>query len=255
MSWSRACASASTAPFPPSARRTARWNTTVTGGQLHRRRRIAVEGGYGDRHPERPAHGSVLPELRPARQQDPRDHGAGADPIAPGYPPPVAAVGVRTFAQINSSLSKLTGVPTTNSAVMQTYTTVQQQLPVRSDPGELLLGQPGGHRAAGDPVLQHRGQYAVSGPASCSPACRASTASVFGATGRRPEPPRSAARSRPGGRHRSYHPAGGVRGQQRDSQHDRQALHVVGLHDHTRAKAVTAAACAAALGSADMLIN
>jgi hypothetical protein len=53
-------------------------------------------------------------------------------PIVPADPPPAAAVGVRTFAQINSSLSKLTGVPTTNAAVMQTYTTVQQQLP--SDP-------------------------------------------------------------------------------------------------------------------------
>ncbi|MEP6885106.1 MAG: LamG domain-containing protein [Gammaproteobacteria bacterium] len=53
-------------------------------------------------------------------------------PIAPSYPPMAAAVGVRTFAQINSTLSTLTGVPTTNAAVMQTYTTVQQQLP--SDP-------------------------------------------------------------------------------------------------------------------------
>jgi hypothetical protein len=50
-------------------------------------------------------------------------------PIVPADPPPSAAVGVRTFAQINSSLSKLTGVPTTNAAVMQTYMTVQQQLP------------------------------------------------------------------------------------------------------------------------------
>ena len=44
----------------------------------------------------------------------------------------MAAVGVRTFAQINASLSKLTGVATTDPAVMQTYTAVQQQLP--SDP-------------------------------------------------------------------------------------------------------------------------
>jgi hypothetical protein len=42
---------------------------------------------------------------------------------------PVAAIGVRTFAQINSSLSALTGVPTTQSAVFATYQTVQQQLP------------------------------------------------------------------------------------------------------------------------------
>jgi hypothetical protein len=45
---------------------------------------------------------------------------------------PVAAVGVRTFAQINSSLSALTGVPTTQSAVFSTYQTVQQQLPAVS---------------------------------------------------------------------------------------------------------------------------
>ena len=43
--------------------------------------------------------------------------------------PPVADVGVRTFAQVNSSLSALTGVPTTQSAVAQTYQAVQQQLP------------------------------------------------------------------------------------------------------------------------------
>ncbi|HWJ34382.1 MAG TPA: LamG domain-containing protein [Steroidobacteraceae bacterium] len=42
---------------------------------------------------------------------------------------PVATIGVRTFAQINSSLSALTGVPTTQSAVFSTYQTVQQQLP------------------------------------------------------------------------------------------------------------------------------
>jgi len=44
----------------------------------------------------------------------------------------VAAIGVRTFAQINSSLSALTGVPTTQSAVFTTYQTVQQQLPAVS---------------------------------------------------------------------------------------------------------------------------
>src|SRR5205807_2041827 len=45
---------------------------------------------------------------------------------------PVSAIGVRTFAQINSSLSLLTGVPTTDPNVLATYRTVQQQLP--SDP-------------------------------------------------------------------------------------------------------------------------
>jgi hypothetical protein len=51
-------------------------------------------------------------------------------PPAPG--PIVADIGVRTFAEVNSTLSALTGVPTSNSAVSATYQAVQQQLP--SDP-------------------------------------------------------------------------------------------------------------------------
>jgi hypothetical protein len=50
-----------------------------------------------------------------------------APPPAPG--PVVADVGVRTFAQINAALSVLTGVPTTDAAVSATYLSVQQQLP------------------------------------------------------------------------------------------------------------------------------
>jgi len=52
-------------------------------------------------------------------------------PTTPPLPlgPVAADVGVRTFAQINSTLSALTGVPTTNSAVSTTYLAVQQQLP------------------------------------------------------------------------------------------------------------------------------
>jgi hypothetical protein len=54
-----------------------------------------------------------------------------ATPTAPAPAPgPVAAdIGVKTFAQINSTLSKLTGVPITNSTVNATYLAVQQQLP------------------------------------------------------------------------------------------------------------------------------
>jgi hypothetical protein len=50
-----------------------------------------------------------------------------APPPAPG--PMVADIGIRTFAQVNSTLSQLTGVPTTNSTVNSTYLAVQQQLP------------------------------------------------------------------------------------------------------------------------------
>ena len=41
----------------------------------------------------------------------------------------MADVGVRTFAQVNSTFSALTGVPTTNALVTATYQSVQQQLP------------------------------------------------------------------------------------------------------------------------------
>src|SRR5271168_3680953 len=50
----------------------------------------------------------------------------------PATPPPalgpiVADIGVRTFAEINSTLSMLTGIPTTDVAVSATYQAVQQQ--------------------------------------------------------------------------------------------------------------------------------
>ncbi|HWX32569.1 MAG TPA: LamG domain-containing protein [Steroidobacteraceae bacterium] len=48
-------------------------------------------------------------------------------PPAPG--PVVADIGVRTFAQVNSTLSQLTGVPASDPTVSATYLAVQQQLP------------------------------------------------------------------------------------------------------------------------------
>ena len=55
-------------------------------------------------------------------------------PVAPPTPlgPVVADVGLRTFAQVNATLSALTGVPISQPAVNATYLAVQQQLP--SDP-------------------------------------------------------------------------------------------------------------------------
>jgi hypothetical protein len=46
---------------------------------------------------------------------------------APG--PVVADIGIKTFAQVNSTLSVLSGVPTTDPNVSATYLAVQQQLP------------------------------------------------------------------------------------------------------------------------------
>jgi hypothetical protein len=48
---------------------------------------------------------------------------------APAPGPVVADIGVKTFAQVNSTLSVLTGVPTTDPNVSTTYLAVQQQLP------------------------------------------------------------------------------------------------------------------------------
>src|SRR5262249_44212331 len=42
---------------------------------------------------------------------------------------PQSDIGVRTFEQLNQSMSLITGVPTTNSGVRSTYLQVQQQLP------------------------------------------------------------------------------------------------------------------------------
>jgi mono/diheme cytochrome c family protein len=47
--------------------------------------------------------------------------------IPNGTPQPT--VGMRTFEEISATMSKLTGVPTTNANVSQTYNTVKQQLP------------------------------------------------------------------------------------------------------------------------------
>jgi hypothetical protein len=54
---------------------------------------------------------------------------APAPPPPPAPLAPVADVGVRTFAEINATMSQLTGVPASNPAVNATYLAVQQQLP------------------------------------------------------------------------------------------------------------------------------
>jgi len=43
--------------------------------------------------------------------------------------PPMADFGVRSFAQVNSTFSQITGVPTSNTQVAATYLSVQEQLP------------------------------------------------------------------------------------------------------------------------------
>lgn len=52
--------------------------------------------------------------------------------VSPTAPTPTAAepdIGLRNFAEINASMAKITGVPITNANVVTTYNTVKQQLP------------------------------------------------------------------------------------------------------------------------------
>jgi len=59
---------------------------------------------------------------------------ARSEPSLPPQPEPAdlepsSEIGLKTFDEINESMSRMTGVATTNQAVFNTYTTVKQQLP------------------------------------------------------------------------------------------------------------------------------
>ena len=88
-------------------------------------------------------------------------------PIAPVNLSPVAAVGVRTFAQINSSLSKLTGVADHEPGGHADLHDGAAAVAFRSDAGKLLVGEPGGRRATCDSILQCRRSRAAT-RRSCS---------------------------------------------------------------------------------------
>jgi len=56
------------------------------------------------------------------------------EPIAPVVPPGIRTepdVGIRTFSEINATMSKMTGVPTTSAGVRATYDAVYQAMPVQ----------------------------------------------------------------------------------------------------------------------------
>lgn len=57
---------------------------------------------------------------------------ATVSPLAPTVSEQEPDVGLRNFAEINASMAKITGVPTTNSDVVSTYNIVKQQLPTTS---------------------------------------------------------------------------------------------------------------------------
>ncbi|HTO71868.1 MAG TPA: LamG-like jellyroll fold domain-containing protein [Myxococcota bacterium] len=71
---------------------------------------------------------------------------ADLGPNPPPQPPPAPAVpfpgiGVRDFAEINNTMSKVTGVATSNTTVSGTYSDVIQQLPTNNDPYSFVSAQ------------------------------------------------------------------------------------------------------------------
>lgn len=66
-------------------------------------------------------------------QNNPFVVAAPATPPAPADLPAQSDIGVRTFSEVNATMSELTGVPTSNSAVLNKYQLLKQQLPASED--------------------------------------------------------------------------------------------------------------------------
>ncbi len=164
---------------------------------------------------------------------------------------PVSAIGVRTFAQINSSLSALTGVATTQTDVFGTYQMVEEQLP----PVPTLESFSAANQVG---IAQLAIQYcnvAVNTPtlqAALFPGVTF-TSSLFGSpTGVNQVASALAARVL----------GTGLTSQPAASTVTGELGNLIGAlcsssacNTQARVLAVTSAACAAALGSSDMLIN
>ncbi len=164
---------------------------------------------------------------------------------------PVSAIGVRTFAQINSSLSALTGVPTSEPDVFATYQLVQQQLPAvptfesfssANQVGIAQLAIQYCNVAVNTPSLQAAlfpgvtfGASLFSTPGGINQVSSALAARVLGT---------------------------GLASQPGPTTVTNELNNLIGAlcstsacNNTARVMAVTSAACAAALGSSDMLIN
>ncbi len=173
-------------------------------------------------------------------------------PTPPGFTPgpTVADIGVRTFAQINATLSQLTGVSTKNPAVAKTYLAVQQQLP--SDP--TLEGFSSSNQIG---VAQLAIQYcnaAVNSPALQPPLFGTTVSATQFTTQSGKDIVTSALAKRVLGTGLSSQPpATTVTGELNSL--IGQLCTTNNCSSAAGTNAVAAAACATALGSADMLIN
>jgi hypothetical protein len=174
-----------------------------------------------------------------------------AAPSVPAAAPgPVAAdVGVRTFAQINSTLSVLTGVPTNDPNVAATYLAVQQQLPATST----LEGFSSANQVG---IAQLAIQYCnvmVNNPTYASvvlPGVALNGSTYPGST----NTVTSALAARVLGSGLNSQPAASTVTTELASLINNLCT-TSACNTTARAQAVTAAACATAFGSADMLIN
>jgi hypothetical protein len=172
-------------------------------------------------------------------------------PIAPPMPKgPVAAdIGVRTFAQVNSTLSALTAVPTTDPNVSATYLAVQQQLPATPT----LEGFSSANQVG---VAQLAIQYCnvmVNNPttylAKALPGITITASTYPGNT----SAVTSAIAARLLGSGLNHQPAASTVTTELNSLIS-NLCSTTACTTQARAQAVTAAACATAFGSADMLI-
>jgi hypothetical protein len=173
---------------------------------------------------------------------------------APGMPAPApgpvaADVGVRTFAQVNSTLSVLTGVPTTDPNAATTYLAVQQQLPATPT----LEGFSSANQVG---VAQLAIQYCnlmVNNPTYASlvlPGVTFDGSTYPGST----NAITSALAARVLGSGLHSQPAASTVTTELTSLINNLCA-TTACNTAARARAVTAAACATAFGSADMLIN
>ena len=186
-----------------------------------------------------------------------------AKPSTPAPAPgPVAAdIGVKTFAQINSTLSALTGVPTSDPNVSATYLAVQQQLP----PTPTLEGFSSANQVG---VAQLAIQYCnvmVNNPTyltkvlpgvTLSAGLFASQAGMDSVTG--PLAARllgSGLKSQPAASTLTGPYNGPGTGTGELTNLIGELCTTTACSTAARVQAVTAAACATAFGSADMLIN
>jgi hypothetical protein len=182
------------------------------------------------------AHTNVVVEQSPA-------------PVPPAPGPIVADIGVRTFAQVNSTLSVLTGVPTTDPSVTTTYQAVQEQLPATptleafssaNQVGIAQLAIQYCNVMVNNPTYLAKVLPGVTVNASLYPAGINSVTSAL------------AARVLGSGLHSQ--PAAATVTNELTTLINNLCT-TSACNTTARAQAVTAAACATAFGSADMLIN